>query len=35
LRKHLADMKPDEAMQFLRKHMVGTKSNEEFMESMN
>ena len=35
LRKHLADMKPDEAMQFLRKHMVGTKSNDEFMESMN
>ena len=35
LRKHLADMKPDEAMQFLRKHMVGTKSNEELMESMN
>ena len=35
LRKHLADMKPDEAMQFLRKHMIGTKSNEELMESMN
>lgn len=35
LRKHLADMKPDEAMNFLRKHMVGTKSNEEFIVSMN
>jgi len=35
LRKHLADMKPDEAMQFLRKHMVGTTDNKEFMQSMN
>lgn len=35
LRKHLADMKPDEAMQFLRRHMLGTKSNEEFIVSMN
>lgn len=35
LRKHLADMKPDEAMNFLRKHMLGTKSNEEFLVSMN
>lgn len=35
LRKHLADMKPDEAMNFLRKHMVGTQNNEEFMASMN
>ncbi len=35
LRKHLADMKPDEAFDFLRKHMVGTTSNEEFMVSMN
>ncbi len=35
LRKHLADMKPDEAYEFLRKHMVGTSSNEEFIVSMN
>ena len=35
LRNHLADMKPDEAMQFLRKHMNGTTSNEEFLTSMN
>jgi len=35
LRKHLADMKPDEAMNFLRKHMVGTKSNDEFLVAMN
>ena len=35
LRKHLADMKPDEAYEFLRKHMVGTKSNDEFIVSMN
>lgn len=35
LRKHLADMKPDEAMEFLRKHMVGTQNNEEFLASMN
>jgi transcription termination factor Rho len=35
LRKHLADMKPDEAMEFLRKHMLGTQTNEEFLISMN
>ena len=35
LRKHLADMKPDEAMEFLRKQMIGTKDNEEFLISMN
>ena len=35
LRNHLSDMKPDEAMQFLRKHMMGTVSNEEFLISMN
>ncbi len=35
LRKHLADMKPDEAMNFLRKHMIGTQNNAEFMASMN
>lgn len=35
LRNHLADMKPDEAMEFLRKHMLHTSSNEEFLTSMN
>ncbi|MEO0341412.1 MAG: transcription termination factor Rho, partial [Bacteroidota bacterium] len=35
LRNHLADMKPDEAMAFLRKHMQGTTNNEEFLTSMN
>jgi len=35
LRKHLADMKPDEAMNFLRKHMIGTSTNEEFLVTMN
>ena len=28
LRNHLADMKPVEAMEFLRKHMIHTQSNE-------
>ncbi len=35
LRNHLADMKPDEAMNFLRSQMNGTKSNEEFLVVMN
>jgi transcription termination factor Rho len=35
LRNHLSDMKPDEAMDFLRKHMLHTKDNEEFLISMN
>jgi len=35
LRNHLADMKPDEAMSFLKKHMNGTTSNEEFLVTMN
>ena len=35
LRKHLADMKSDEAMLFLKKHMVGTRDNDEFMDTMN
>ena len=35
LRNHLADMKPDEAMNFLRAQMNGTKSNEEFLVVMN
>ena len=35
LRNHLADMKPIEAMEFLRKHLIHTQSNEEFLTSMN
>ena len=35
LRNHLADMKPDEAFDFLQKHMLHTSSNEEFLQSMN
>jgi len=35
LRKHLADMKPVEAMDFMRKHLQGTTSNDEFLSSMN
>ena len=35
LRNHLADMKPDEAMEFLRSHLLSTKTNEEFLASMN
>ncbi len=35
LRKHLADMKPVEAMEFLLAQMRGTSSNEEFLVSMN
>lgn len=35
LRNHLADMKPDEAMEFIKKHMMGTTSNDEFIVSMN
>jgi transcription termination factor Rho len=35
LRNHLADMKPEEAMEFLLKHMNGTRSNDEFLSSMN
>jgi transcription termination factor Rho len=35
LRKHLADMKPDEAFEFLQKHMLHSSSNEEFLQSMN
>jgi len=35
LRKHLSDMTPVEAMEFLRSHIKGTKSNEEFLVSMN
>jgi transcription termination factor Rho len=35
LRNHLADMTPLEAMEFLLERMRGTKSNEEFLISMN
>jgi transcription termination factor Rho len=35
LRNHIADMKPEEAMQFLLQHMRGTKTNEEFLVAMN
>jgi transcription termination factor Rho len=35
LRKHLADMNPIEAMEFMKSHMQNTLSNEEFLMSMN
>lgn len=35
LRNHLADMKPDEAMEFLLKHLQHTSGNDEFLASMN
>ncbi len=35
IRNHIADMKPDEAMEFLRKNMLHTQSNEEFLAGMN
>ncbi len=35
LRNHLADMKPEEAINFVRSHMKGTKNNDEFLISMN
>ena len=35
LRNHLADMKPEEAFQFLMRHMQSTNSNDEFIASMN
>ncbi|WP_185865108.1 transcription termination factor Rho [Blattabacterium cuenoti] len=35
LRKHLADMNPVEAMEFLRSRIIRTKNNEEFLISMN
>ncbi len=35
LRNHLADMKPEEAMEFILKHMRNTSSNAEFLASMN
>ena len=35
LRNHMADMKTEEAMSLLLKHIRGTKTNEEFFASMN
>ncbi|HEU4717576.1 MAG TPA: transcription termination factor Rho [Bacteroidia bacterium] len=35
LRNHLADMNPQEAMEFLKDRMKNTQSNEEFLISMN
>lgn len=35
LRKHLADMTPMEAMEFIKDKMKNTQSNEEFLVSMN
>lgn len=35
LRNHLADMKPEEAIEFLLKHMQHTSNNDEFLNSMN
>ena len=35
LRNHLADMNAEESMKFLLDRMKGTKSNEEFLISMN
>jgi transcription termination factor Rho len=35
LRKYLSDMNPEEAMLFLTERMKGTRSNEEFLTTMN
>lgn len=35
LRNHLSDMNSQEAMEFLLQHLKGTKSNEEFLMTMN
>jgi transcription termination factor Rho len=35
LRKHLADMNPVEAMEFIKDRIVNTRNNEEFLISMN
>ncbi len=35
IRKYLADMNPIEAMEFLKDRMHGTKTNEEFLATMN
>lgn len=35
LRRHLTDMNPVEAMEFVKKHMEGTRNNDEFFSMMN
>lgn len=35
LRKHIADMNPEESMTFIQQQMRATKSNEEFLATMN
>jgi transcription termination factor Rho len=35
LRRHLADMNPVEAMEFVKDRIEKTKNNEEFLVSMN
>jgi transcription termination factor Rho len=35
LRKHLADMNPVEAMEFVKGRIESSKTNEEFLNSMN
>lgn len=35
LRKHIADMNPEESMSFIQQQMRATKSNEEFLATMN
>jgi transcription termination factor Rho len=35
LRNHLADMNTEESMQFLLQNIRGTRSNEEFLATMN
>jgi transcription termination factor Rho len=35
LRNHLADMNTEESMQFILQNMRGTRSNEEFLATMN
>jgi transcription termination factor Rho len=35
LRKHMSDMNSVEAMEFLQQQMKGTKTNDEFLVSMN
>ena len=35
LRKHIGDMNPEEAMNFILMQMRSTKSNEEFLATMN
>jgi transcription termination factor Rho len=35
LRKHIGDMTPEETMNFILMQMRSTKSNEEFLATMN